>query len=1242
MIRRILIYLLLLGAIWGAPCHRAYADRTPDPAVLREILLRVDRMDVVDDLRIGVPVRVLEAYARHQQQGEPPKVSDAPVPAVFTQWRALLDLGPTNTVIRVKMNGMVFRASAAEPVDMFLFPANTVYRDLIMNGNPVMPLCRDGWHIVQIDEPGLVTVNAQLMQDPVSEGPEKRLVLASHGYVVSSVHIDSDQAFEVTVEGMSRRVLGNAEKGTHGDLALGLSPRATVIWRPRQADILRKGVASVQPSTAWTIGERILSANARLDVAILGGAIDTMSLRLPADADNVRLRGPDVKEFQVTGRDLTVFLRGSIRSRTHLRLSFDVARPRGDLVTFPGIAVPGGRVDSGGWVLVANDEGGELLAQDTRGLEQVSAPEVPSDIRGLLPGQPLFLYKRISHITACAFDHVRTTPFPMVDTIADRAMVLTVIRPSGAEMTRAVYRIRNNRAQFLRVRLPQGARLLYAAVEDLPCRVSRDGDHILLPLAKSVQTVEGLISFPVELVYCRKVQQLETSGRRLLDLPEVADVPVALIKVTLLRPETMHIRGTKGLLASVDRFSEDDGEGFVFGYGYTVGPKMAEQDMEAAAQQDLVYQYYSAGYEAYRGNRLEEAEEYLVNAARDGRDSNYGNEAEQLLSNIRLGRGEVSGTGGREQRAKVAGIQRGLTGDNSALEMGQHQLIAGGLAMITEGDEEMGLEMLDEAERLGDQLVQRNASKRGQKVITGQFKHQAAELRQDKKENKALREQLKGYQKRIGDVLLAPVNGTTAAVAPGQRFSLALNEAAQTDGLDISELQEAAFGDVDKLAQADPEAGPMVDQRVYALRVGKQSGKSVAAPQQDGPARLPSGGRLKARNVKLRRQVEVLEKAMTAAERPPETRTAQSDARQTAGKLSVSQVTEIRKQVARASQQVQGLANRIDQPVAPNAGGGQVGVQVDFLSVTNQLTSIGNWAFANSATFGVSDEAIQKDLAQLQDQIEEGQRQVEANKAQIQEADTLIFDVSAVVDEDRVSEQHELADFVAANYYVGIEANNGRITVENSNFVVPNTAVNKVILSETLREFQRNDGEVVNIAGVNFELPEVERVPVIGRLFQDQTGAGKRYAVLDEAQYRALSQHGRPADSKGRGTYQWEQDNRDVIVGTGNRSVGQEFTLARSGADFNGLMIDDTEIRLPHNKYLVVDNGDYVTVLKGGEVANWQDTDRDIADATPTVPYSMNVPNKGIPVRFEKTFLAAGESADMVLSYTMNKQRRQK
>ena len=1239
MIRRKLIYLLLLGAIWGAPCHRAYADRTPDPAVLREILLRVDKMDVVDDLRIGVPVRVLEAYARHQQQGEPPKVSDAPVPAVFTQWRAFLDLDHANTGIRVEMNGMVFRASAAEPVDMFLFPANTVYKDLLMNGSPVTPLSRDGWHVVPINEPGPVTVNAQLMQDPVPDGPEKKLVLARHGYVVSSVHIDSDQAFEVTVQGMSRRVLGNAEEGTHGDLALGLSPRATVIWRPRRTDILRKGVASVQPSTAWTIGERILSANARLDVAILGGAIDTLRLRLPADTDNLRLRGPDVKEFQVTGRDLTVFLRGRIRSRTHLLLSFDVARPRGDLVTCPAIAVPGGRVDSGGWVLVANDVGGELLAQDTRGLEQVSAPEVPSDIRGLLSGQPLFFYKRVSHITACAFDHVRTTPFPMVDTIADRAMILTVMRPSGGEMTRAVYRIRNNRAQFLRVRLPQGARLLYAAVEDLPCRVSRDGDHILLPLAKSVQTVEGLISFPVELVYCRQVQQLEARGRRLLDLPEVADVPVALIKVTLLRPETMHIRGAKGLLASVDRFSADDGEGFVFGYGYTVGPQMAEQDMEAAAQRDLAYQYYSAGYEAYRGNRLEEAEEYLVNAARDGRDSSYGNEAEQLLYNIQVGRGDVSGTGGREQRAKVAGIQRGLTGDNPALEMGQYQLIAGGLAMITKGDEEMGLEMLEEAERLGEQLVQRSASKRGQKVVTGQFKHQAEELRQDKKENKALREQLKGYQKKIGDVLLAPVNGAATAVAPSRRFSLALNEAAQTEGLEISELQEAAFGDVDKLAQADPVEGSKVDQRVYASRAGRQGGRSAAPPQQDGPARLPSGGRLKERNLKLRRQVEVLEKAMTAAERPPEPRMAQPDAEQPAGKLSVAQVTEIRKQVARASQQVQGLANRFDQPIALGPGGEQVSVQVDFLAATNQLTSIGNWAMANSATFGANDEAIRKDLAQLQEQIEESQRQADANKAKIQQAGTLIFDVSDVVDKGRASEQRELADFVAANYFEGIEADRGRITVENNYFVVTNTAVNKIILSETLREFQRNDGEVVNIAGVNFELPEVERVPAIGRLFQDQTGTGKRYAVLDEAQYRALSQHGRPADAKGRGTYRWEQDNRDVIVGTGNRSAGQEFTLARSGADFNGLMIDDTEIRLPHNKYLVVDNGDYVTVLKGGEVANWQATDRDIADATPIVPYSMNVPNKGIPVRFEKTFLAAGESADMVLSYTMEKGR---
>ena len=77
--------------------------------------------------------------------------------------------------------------------------------------------------------------------------------------------------------------------------------------------------------------------------------------------------------------------------------------------------------------------------------------------------------------------------------------------------------------------------------------------------------------------------------------------------------------------------------------------------------------------------RLEQAERYLVNAGQQDRVESVSDEADDLLSNIRFGRGETDGIKGREAKAKVASLQRGLELGNRQLESGQQTLIDSGL-----------------------------------------------------------------------------------------------------------------------------------------------------------------------------------------------------------------------------------------------------------------------------------------------------------------------------------------------------------------------------------------------------------------------------------------------------------------------------------------------------------------------------------------------------------------------------------
>ena len=138
---------------------------------------------------------------------------------------------------------------------------------------------------------------------------------------------------------------------------------------------------------------------------------------------------------------------------------------------------------------------------------------------------------------------------------------------------------------------------------------------------------------------------------------------------------------------------------------------------------------------------------------------------------------------------------------------------------------------------------------------------------------------------------------------------------------------------------------------------------------------------------------------------------------------------------------------------------------------------------------------------------------------------------------------------------------------------------------------------------------------------------------MDEAEYRTLLDAGRLAAGPPLGGAAAETE-RDVIVGSSNIAAGQEFTLATGGADYNDLIVNGTAIGLPHDRYLAIDNGGYVTVIHSSRVRDWQDAAEAPAPLIPEVSRTIEIPQVGIPFFFEKTYLEPGESPDVVLRYT--------
>jgi hypothetical protein len=572
--------IAIVASLLVVPFVFAAENEPSTVALCRRLLDEIPRHIDAGRLEFSVPMGAVEALAL-LTHNPPPR---APFAAVLNEWQARLQVDPELSVA-TRLAVHVFDASPDRPVAVPVAAVGAPYAELRLNGELTNATIHGKAVVVLVDRPGDHLITASIAPAVRRDGDRRTIVLSRPNAAVATVAFQSRAAFEVTVDGVPGRIIGTRGTGTHGVLPARTGESVTVSWQPVRPHVSRRGTASVTPSIAWRVGERTLNANAILDIQILGGARETLGLSLPAGADRVAVTGPDLRDFRVAGNRLDIQFRGAVQGATRLRLAFEIPRPAGTTVTVPGLAVTGGRIVEGGWLLVSNDAGGQLLEREFHGYAVRTSLDPPPEVLGLAAQTPLFYLAQTARSATAVFDLLTTTPFPIADTIVDQAEVVAVVQQAGEEMVHLSLTVRNERRQFLRVRLPVGAQLLFLAVDNEPRRAARQADEMLVPLIKSVQTLDGMVSFPIDLVYLRRADRILPRTPRDLDLPELLDAPTAIINVTMYLPDEVTFESSTGPLRNVAQFA-DARQGLAYGIGYTTKPKRDAVVKREAARED--------------------------------------------------------------------------------------------------------------------------------------------------------------------------------------------------------------------------------------------------------------------------------------------------------------------------------------------------------------------------------------------------------------------------------------------------------------------------------------------------------------------------------------------------------------------------------------------------------------------------------------------------------------------------------
>jgi hypothetical protein len=140
---------------------------------------------------------------------------------------------------------------------------------------------------------------------------------------------------------------------------------------------------------------------------------------------------------------------------------------------------------------------------------------------------------------------VRYTPQAVLMANVEEARYHVLLSKEGKTLVQALYAVRNNQRNFLKVTLPSGASLWSASLAGKPVRPGQSPDGaLLLPLEKA-RAGEDAPAFAVEVVYLSRGAAWSDKGELKVPLPTL-DLPVSRTGLVLFHPPLFKLNAAPG------------------------------------------------------------------------------------------------------------------------------------------------------------------------------------------------------------------------------------------------------------------------------------------------------------------------------------------------------------------------------------------------------------------------------------------------------------------------------------------------------------------------------------------------------------------------------------------------------------------------------------------------------------------------------------------------------------------------
>ena len=277
--------------------------------------------------------------------------------------------------------------------------------------------------------------------------------------------------------------------------------------------------------TLAAVTEELLVCDEIVNFNILHSGVRELSLTVPPAASVLTVIGANLQDWRVDKGKLQVVLHRETIGNYALRLTYET--PAKGAVQIPVIQ-PVGVERERGYVAVIAVASVEVSAAQVAGAAAIDVRRLPAEIVAMTNQPILLAFRYVGETFRLPLAIKRHEEVALLLTIADRAMFTSMQLPDGRRMTKVVYSVRNNRNQFLRLKMPARAEIWSVSVSGRSVAPAKDAKgNVLIPLVRSAAGARELTSFPAEVVYVSTPETAPPAAGKLhVELPTVADAPV--------------------------------------------------------------------------------------------------------------------------------------------------------------------------------------------------------------------------------------------------------------------------------------------------------------------------------------------------------------------------------------------------------------------------------------------------------------------------------------------------------------------------------------------------------------------------------------------------------------------------------------------------------------------------------------------------------------------------------------------